>query len=242
MRPILALTLLLALLPSPVGAQAGCRFVLGFASAADLLGSPTVGECIEDQRTLTGPERTVVGEMPVQLSTGTSVQRTTTGLFVWTPSTNRTLFINGDGYWSGTSRSLSYTSWADYAQREAAQAASPAATPPPPAAPGPPAAPISARSRCSGLAAELASEMGPPSSGSVRDLTRSLTAIWEDETSDPVEATLLDLCREAAGSYGSRGVDCFDRAMKVAVGRERLFPGQGFAAYQGAYDRCIAGR
>jgi endonuclease YncB( thermonuclease family) len=75
-------------LPQPVQAvqaQAGCRFVLGFAALRELLGPEIVGECLENER-----------HNPAN---GNTEQRTTKGLLVWRKVDNWTAFTDGYRTW-----------------------------------------------------------------------------------------------------------------------------------------------
>jgi hypothetical protein len=64
---------------------AGCRFVLGFARLRELVGPPTVGDCLEDEHH--NPEN------------GDGLQRTTGGLLVWRKADNFTAFTDGHRSW-----------------------------------------------------------------------------------------------------------------------------------------------
>ena len=68
---------------APVPPPAACRFVLGFAAIRELVGSPTVGECLDDQHST---------------ANGNAEQHTTGGLLVWRKADNWTAFT--DGYWT----------------------------------------------------------------------------------------------------------------------------------------------
>src|SRR5919199_1631976 len=78
--------LLGALLPlGPVQAQAGCRFVLGFATLRDLVGPAAVGDCLEDER--------------FDPANGNVEQQTSGGLLVWRKSDKWTAFTDGYRTW-----------------------------------------------------------------------------------------------------------------------------------------------
>ena len=221
----LGAALILSLAPMPVGAQAQCRFVLGFANLAARLGPETVGRCVENQRTITGKEDFVLSEeVTVRLPVGTAVQRTTTGVLTWLPQPNLTEFADANGSWTLVPTGVAFKGWSQITS-EANSASAPVPAPPARSQAAP-------RASCETLALEL-TEDAP------RSTTERLTAVWGP---DDVTTAAEDLCSEAAASHGARGVSCFETAFAAALGRERLFPGQGWAAYGGAYDRCIAGR
>ena len=67
--------------PAAADAQAPCRFVLGFATLRDLIGSQKVGACLEDEH--------------FNLENGNSEQRTSGGLLVWRKADNFTAFTDG---------------------------------------------------------------------------------------------------------------------------------------------------
>ena len=203
-------------------AQPSCRFVLGFADLAATLGPSVVGVCRENQRTITGPETVDLGGMTLTLPAGTAVQRTTNGVLTWSPVANRSSFRDSWGERFMTSSGLVERSWDDVLSQAGV---SPAPAPPSPAQPSPSA-------QCGALALEL-TEDAP------RTRTERLTAVWGP---DDVTTAAEDLCEDAAALHGARGVACFEAAFAAARGRERLFPGQGWAAYDSAYDRCIAAR
>ena len=73
-------------------AQVGCRFVLGFAQVRDMVGAPTVGDCLEDEHY--NPEN------------GDSLQRTSRGLLVWRKADNFTAFTDGYRTWVNGPRGL----------------------------------------------------------------------------------------------------------------------------------------
>jgi hypothetical protein len=78
--------LVAALLPlGPVQAQAGCRFVLGFATLRDLVGPAAVGDCLEDER--------------FDPANGNVEQQTSGGLLVWRKSDKWTAFTDGYRTW-----------------------------------------------------------------------------------------------------------------------------------------------
>ena len=84
MRRLVVLTMVclaVALAPATTHVQAGCQFVLGFADLRDAIGPDIVGDCLEDQRTVTSQERLQVSTQvaPVVVRPGTTVQRTTGG-------------------------------------------------------------------------------------------------------------------------------------------------------------------
>ena len=83
---LLVVVSVVALGPSArVGAQAGCGFVLGFASLRTLVGAATVGDCREDER--------------FNVDNGNAEQRTTGGLLVWRKADNWTAFTDGYRTW-----------------------------------------------------------------------------------------------------------------------------------------------
>jgi hypothetical protein len=85
-RFVVALTLILALLPSAALAQsaAPCTFVLGFAALHDLLPA-VVGNCLDDEQ-----------HNPAN---GDALQQTSAGLLVWRRSDNWTAFTDGYRTW-----------------------------------------------------------------------------------------------------------------------------------------------
>lgn len=91
------LSVLLIAWPSPSFAQPTCRFVLGFADLAARLGPSVAGACLENQRTITGPEDFNLSTVSLTLPSGSTVQRTTTGVFSWSPETNNTFFRDALG-------------------------------------------------------------------------------------------------------------------------------------------------
>ena len=219
-RRVLVVVILLFGLWSPtVSAQSTCRFVLGFATLRDAVGPATIGDCLGNER---------------HGANGDSLQRTTKGEMVWRKASNTMAFTDGHRTWAmgpnGVQRRLN-TERFPWEPSETVAAPSPARSAAPPPAP-PPARVSSPSARCGELASSLTSD-------APRSTVEQLTAIWGP---DDVTAAAEDQCREAAAKDGARGVECFQTAFAAARGRERLFPGQGFSAYQGAYDRCIAGR
>jgi hypothetical protein len=215
----MATAIILSLAPATAGAQGACRFVLGFADLASRLGTATAGTCTENQRTITGEESFDLGAVILTLPPGTAVQRTTTGVFSWSPVTNNTLFRDAWGEWALTTTGVSARSWDD------ATSATRPQTPSSPARSDPGA-------DCAAIALDATRDVP-------RTYGQQLVAAWGgDDAANAAE----DMCRTAAASDGARGVDCFKSAFSVARGQERLFPGQGASAYQGAYSRCISGR
>lgn len=217
----LGVALILALTPPPVAAQTSCRFVLGFATLRDLVGAQKVGNCLENER--------------FNPSNGNAEQRTTGGLLVWRKVDNFTAFTDGGTTWVNGPNGLQRRAnterfaWELDPVAGAPRAAAPSAAP----APAPAAPPReSLSSQCGALALELTSNVP-------RSRTERLTGVWGD---DDVTAATRDQCMQAASRHGQKGVDCFASAYRIARGSERSFPGQGASAYQGAYDRCIAGR
>ncbi|MGH2371137.1 MAG: hypothetical protein ACRDI2_23410, partial [Chloroflexota bacterium] len=71
-------------LPGAQAQGAGCQFILGFATLRDLIGPPSVGNCLEDQRFA---------------ANGNAEQRTTGGLLVWRKADNWTAFTDGAHTW-----------------------------------------------------------------------------------------------------------------------------------------------
>lgn len=218
-RGIVALgaALILMFAPSTVGAQGSCRFVLGFADMATRLGAATVGVCLENQRTITGEESFDLGTVKMTLPAGTAVQRTTKGVLSWSPSTNYTFFRDAWGQHILGDAGLTAKSWDELIGVQQ--------LPPSPQS-------TSLASQCESLAYDA-------TRGVPRTSVERLTATWG---TDDVTAAAEEMCNEAAATHGARGLICFESAFAAARGRERLFPGQGFSAYQGAFDRCIASR
>jgi hypothetical protein len=112
--------LVFAGMPWPAGAQASCRFVLGFADLRHLIGAEVVGDCLE-------PER-------FNLINGNAEQRTTGGLLVWRKADNLTAFTDGYRTWllgpGGLHQRLNTDPPFEWER-------APAAAPPPAPAPGP---------------------------------------------------------------------------------------------------------
>jgi hypothetical protein len=100
-------------------AQAGCRFVLGFAQVRGMVGAATVGDCLEDERF--NPDN------------GDSLQRTSGGLLVWRKSDNWTAFTDGYRTWVNGPRGLQQRLNTERFDWEAAAPAS--AAPPVPTGP-----------------------------------------------------------------------------------------------------------
>lgn len=83
---LLIATLLAAWPPTPADAQQpSCRFVLGFATLRDLIGSEKVGSCLEDEH--------------FNIENGNAEQHTTGGLMVWRKVDNFTAFTDGATSW-----------------------------------------------------------------------------------------------------------------------------------------------
>jgi hypothetical protein len=123
------LALLCTLWPSAASAQVSCRFVFGFADLATRLGPAKVGTCLENQRTITGPETFVLSDrLNLELQTGTAVQSTTTGVLAWFPGPNLTKFYDANGQWELTTAGTAFTNW----ELPGAEA-----TAPPPSVPAP---------------------------------------------------------------------------------------------------------
>src|SRR5688572_27212563 len=71
---------------SPAAAQeTPCWFTLGFAVLREMIGTETVGECLEDER--------------FNPANGNAEQRTTGGLLVWRKADNWTAFTDGFRTW-----------------------------------------------------------------------------------------------------------------------------------------------
>lgn len=73
-------------------AQDECRFVLGFATLATMVGAGAVGQCLENQQT--------------NIQNGDAYQRTTGGLLVWRKGDNWTAFTDGFRTWVNGPRGL----------------------------------------------------------------------------------------------------------------------------------------
>lgn len=69
----------------PAAAQPSCRFVLGFATLRDLVGSSRVGDCLENEH--------------FNAENGNAEQRTGGGLLVWRKVDNFTAFTDGATTW-----------------------------------------------------------------------------------------------------------------------------------------------
>jgi hypothetical protein len=219
--------------PAPaLSAQSPCQFVLGFAAFRDMIGRDTVGECIENQRTITAlsQDEHVQGSFSFRVSQGNVVQKTTNGLLVWQSSDNSTAFVNGTYAWllmepSGL-RSGPFPE----------QASPPAAAPLPtgpapqasaPPAPRPPDPQLEAQKGCTDMYAALliGSLFDPP-------------AVQQRKKAESEAISFL--CRGAVDQYGPRGLECFQQAWDRSRGMEAVFPGSGRATYDQVLQACIA--
>lgn len=214
----LGAALILSLAPMQASAQAQCRFVLGFATLRDLVGSQKVGACLENEH--------------FNLSNGNAEQRTTGGLLAWRKVDNFTAFTDGGTSWVNGPNGLQSRSndqrfsWeldalpSASARQTAPQQSSRAAL----------------QERCRSLGVSVMDVK--PGTPLEREAQRLVAGWGGDDSANAAE----DMCNQAASKNGAAGVDCFEKAFSVARGQERLFPGQGASSYQSAYDRCIGGR
>ena len=119
------LALALVVLASTAAAQSSCRFVLGFAALRTTIGAQRAGTCLEDEWTTTSDVSFHLGAMTLKAPSGSVVQRTTTGVFVWLPAINSTQFLTEDGYWVQAEPAATYRTWS---ATEAQQGAPPTGT------------------------------------------------------------------------------------------------------------------
>jgi hypothetical protein len=215
---VCALAVTIALYPSAGSAQASCRFVFGFADLAARLGPETVGTCLENQRTITGPETFAISDrLTLELPSGAAAQRTTTGVLAWFPQTNRTQFYNGDGQWELTAAGISFSAW-EIPTAEAQPTASPA--------------PSSAQNQRNAASACF----------NIYSTARigALHSSPAEQERVKMEAQAGNyLCGQAADRDGMKGVECFKQAWDAAKGMERVFPGSGQKVYEEKYAACM---
>jgi hypothetical protein len=223
----LALALQMAVSWHTVDAQASCRFVFGFAEFAARLGPGVVGTCLENQRTITGPESFTFPGVKVTIPSGWAVQRTTTGPLEWNPDSGNMIFEDNWGvrtlYLDGEYTALS---WDEHLGTTSAPApAVPAPATVPPRTPAE-VARNHADAECFNIYANAligTLYMGPAESDRVK-----------------AEADAANyLCHQAADRDGQKGVDCFSSAWNAAKGMERVFQGSGRKVYEDKYASCI---
>jgi hypothetical protein len=234
---ILSLVLVIqaAVWPPVTEAQASCRFVLGFATLRDVVGTQKVGACLEDEH--------------FNLENGNAEQRTSGGLLVWRKVDNFTAFTDGGTTWVNGPSGLQSRpngdrfSW----ERDPVQSAPVPQPTPLPASPPqrgvavPTATPITAptprvvptstpaaapireagpdpmlMSRCVGLAADLAEQIG-------------------GNAFEP----LLGLCQSSVKDAGARGFSCFETAFRRAARSRSSTAGQ---LAEAEYRLCISTR
>lgn len=227
MRLVPTLILAVALLawPTSAGAQTPCRFVLGFAALYAQLGPAVAGECMENQRTLTGKEDFVLSEkVTVRLPVGAAVQRTTAGVLSWLPQPNLTEFADANGSWMLVADGVAFKSWSQINAES-----NPAPNAPPPAQ----TSGSTPYTRASALCFQVAS--GPTLESVTASPARARQLQAEAEAADY-------LCGKALDEDGPRGVDCFSSAWDASRGMERVFAGSGMRVYDEKYRACLAGR
>jgi hypothetical protein len=226
-RGAVSVLLLVALIGFAPGARAvyaqpaSCQFVLGFAELAARIGEAVVGACLENQRTITGPETfNVSSKTSLELYAGHAVQRTTTGVLAWSPNDGITSFYDEMGIRSLGPRGYVVTAWEELL---------------PPSGTSPAPAPRQRADR--EVAQERCSEIW------TNALVRSIGMSEVEMSRRKAEAdAIYSLCGRAADDDGTRGVTCFTKAWEASLGMERVFAGSGRQAYEDAYRRCITGR
>jgi hypothetical protein len=113
-------------LASTAAAQSSCRFVLGFAALRTTIRAQRAGTCLEDEWTTTSAVAFHLGAKTLTVPSGSVVQRTTRGIFVWLPAVNATQFLTEDGYWVQGEPAATYSRWS---ATEAEQQAPPTPAP-----------------------------------------------------------------------------------------------------------------
>jgi hypothetical protein len=214
----IVLVTLLALSPwviQEAAAQAPpCQFVLGFAELRGMLGPEIVGECLENQRTITTPghrEPLTPGRVHL-LSPGDAVQRTTKGVLIWFPTLSAVHFFDELGIFDlqhGRTRRQLWTEIPVTAGQRSDQDL--------------------ALQRCleQYYGAIIPSIYGDPA---------------EERRIEGEAAAARYLCERAAEEHGQRGVDCFHDAWRSSRGVEQVFPGSGRQVYDDAFRACLGGR
>jgi hypothetical protein len=89
--------------PRAAAAQASGAFVLGFAELRNMIAPAAVGDCLEDQQTVTGDVlevRTPSSRVGIILTRGDAFQRTTRGVIMWSVSGGQTFFGDDIGVFS----------------------------------------------------------------------------------------------------------------------------------------------
>jgi hypothetical protein len=85
---------------------------LDFAELVARIGAATVGDCLENQRTIAGPETfDVSSKASLKLDAGYTVQRTTNRVLAWSPVDNITSFYDELGIRSLGPRGYVVTTW-----------------------------------------------------------------------------------------------------------------------------------
>src|SRR3954452_5623682 len=117
---VLAMAIQVATWAPAAQAQAPCRFVLGFGDLAARLGPGIVGTCVEDQQTATGPDTMVFNSgLRLAILPGAAFQRTTAGMFYWSPDANLTFFTDGTYRYSLEPSGVATLTWDELAARNA---------------------------------------------------------------------------------------------------------------------------
>jgi hypothetical protein len=182
-----ALLALLVILAAPTGAaaapaeQAGCQFVMGFASLRDLIGATTVGSCLENEHH--------------NLENGDALQRTSGGLLVWRKADNFTAFTDGHRTWVNGPRGLQQRLNAERFDWEGGGPAVVAA--PPAAAPAGDLAPCTGRSDV-----QVVVERQTPAPDRAVDVAGTIVS----QCAEPIDVMIDVVARSAPNSPNSRPV------------------------------------
>ena len=110
--PIVLATVMVWVVATASAETTSCQFVAGFADLAHPVGRTIVGDCIEDERSLTSQEAIAFtnGEH-IWVMAGTTIQRTTRGVFTWTPSDNQIGFMDGQHVFLLTEAGVAREDW-----------------------------------------------------------------------------------------------------------------------------------
>jgi hypothetical protein len=107
------LSLALVVLVTSAAARSSCRFVRGFSVLRATIGDQSAGSCLEDERATTSDGSFSLGTRTFEVPSGSVVQRTTTGMFLWLPASNTSSFLTADGYWVQGEPVATYRTWSD---------------------------------------------------------------------------------------------------------------------------------
>lgn len=198
---------ILAPIADPASAQQpACRFVLGFATLRDLIGSDKVGSCLEDEH--------------FNVENGNAEQHTSGGLMVWRKIDNFTAFTDGSTTWVNGPNGLQTRpngerfSWEKDPVQPARTQPAPAAAPgssSSSSAPTPTTTPTSQRTTNTGPTATPVPTSTPrPSSSSSRGDTKncsdfpSQAAAQRELRSDPSDPNKLDTDKDGIACESNR--------------------------------------